>query len=474
MTHQNDMDRRKFLKLTGGGLGAAAFLAACGDDEEPAPAPTTTAAAATTTTAAPATTEAAAPELSGSLRWAAMTLPGLPYLDEVQPTIDSFTALHPGVSIELEEIPPDGYTEKLVAYKAVNNMPDLFFSHNGWVDLFAQQGVTLDMRPYLEVDPDLNVDAWYPSMLQVCSTVALGDQAAGEMHCQGMSADVSTFFYNIPMLEAAGLELPGDGFTWDDMAEYARVLTTGDVIGYAPAPDNPDNAHGPIGAFGGDYLDEEAQVMLIDDNFKAGLRALWDPVIEGVFATPEQVTAAGGPHDGFIGGRFAMVRGAVWSVPALRAAEFEWDVHTLPEGTHGSRAGGGTAGWGVSAQTEHPDIVWELIKHIYGPAYVPWMEGGAVVPPLKRYADDPRWRQPPPNNHQAFIDAAGTIIISPIGGPFDSAGGIHYAEFAGAFRRYVIEGQSMDDALAPYEANMNAALAESPAVRRDIPIEVPG
>ena len=72
------------------------------------------------------------------------------------------------------------------------------------------------------------------------------------MHCQGMSADVSTFFYNIPMLEAAGLELPGDGFTWDDMAEYARVLTTGDVIGYAPAPDNPDNAHGPIGAFGGD------------------------------------------------------------------------------------------------------------------------------------------------------------------------------------------------------------------------------
>ena len=97
-----------------------------------------------------------------------------------------------------------------------------------------------------------------------------------------------------------------------------------------------------------------------------------------------------------------------------------------------------------------------------------------MVPPLKRYADDPRWRQPPPNNHQAFIDAAGSIIISPIGGPFDSAGGIHYAEFAGAFRRYVIEGQSMDDALAPYEENMNAALAESPAVKRDIPIEVPG
>ena len=185
------------------------------------------------------------------------------------------------MSIELEEIAPDGYTDKLVAYNAVNNMPDLFFSHNGWVDLFAQQGITRDMRPYLEADPDLNVDAWYPSMLQVCSTVALGDQPAGEMHCQGMSADVNTFFYNIPMLEAAGLELPGDGFTWDDMAEYARVLTTGDVIGYAPAADNPDNAHGPIGAFGGDFLDEEAQVMLIDDGFKAGLRALWDPVTGG-------------------------------------------------------------------------------------------------------------------------------------------------------------------------------------------------
>ena len=328
------------------------------------------------------------------------------------------------------------------------------------------------MRPFLAVDPDLNVDSLYPSMLQVCSTVALGDQPAGEMHCQGMSADVNTFFYNIPMLEEAGLELPGDGFTWDDMAEYARVLTKGDVIGYGLQADNADNAHGAIGAYGGDYLDEENQVLLIDDAFMNGLRAIWDPVREGVFSTPEQIVAVGDVHAGFIGGRFAMVEGAVWSVPALRASEFEWDVHTLPEGPAGTRGGGGTAGWGVSAQTEHPDVVWELIKHIYGPAYVPWMEGGAVVPPLKRYADDPRWRQPPPNNFQAFLDAANTIIISPIGGPFDSTGGVHAAAFQGAFRRYVIEGQSMQDALGPYEEEINAALAESPSVRRDIPIEV--
>ena len=32
----------------------------------------------------------------------------------------------------------------------------------------------------------------------------------------------------------------------------------------------------------------------------------------------------------------------------------------------------------------------------------------------------------------------------------------------------------MDDALGPYEENMNAALALSPAVKRDIPIEVAG
>lgn len=457
------MERRRFLALAGGGLGAAALLggsgilAGCGSDD--------------VGTFNPATGKNVV-ELSGSLRWGCMSLPGLPYLDEVQPMIDQFTALHPKVSIDLEEIAPDTYVDKLIAYNAVDNMPDIFFSHNGWVDSFAQQGITKDMRSYLETNDELNVDDWYPSMLQVCSTVALGDQAAGEFHCQGMSADVNTFFYNIPMLQEAGLELPGPGYTWEDHAEYARILTKGDVIGYAWAANNPDNAHGPIGAYGGDFLDEENQVMMVDDKFRAGLHACWDPIRDGVFATPEQQSSAGGSGAGFVGGRFAMAEGAVWSVGQMRESAHEWDVATLPEGPYGTRGGGGTAGWGVSAKTKNPDLVWELIKHIYGPGYAGWMASGTVVPVLKRYADDPTWRQPPPNNSKAFLDAANSIIISPIGGPFDSQGGIHYDEFGAAFRRYVIEGMSMDDALGPYEANMNAALAKSPAVNRKIPIVV--
>ena len=79
------MERRRFLALAGGGLGAAALLggsgilAGCGSDVG---------------TFNPATGKNVF-ELSGSLRWGCMSLPGLPYLDEVQPMIDQFTAATP-------------------------------------------------------------------------------------------------------------------------------------------------------------------------------------------------------------------------------------------------------------------------------------------------------------------------------------------------------------------------------------------
>ena len=82
---------------------------------------------------------------------------------------------------------------------------------------FAQQGITVDMQPLDDADPDFDLDDVYPNMLD------LGRVDDG-LYMIPSSYDVVTMYYNKTMFEEAGAPLPTAEWTWDDYRASCKII----------------------------------------------------------------------------------------------------------------------------------------------------------------------------------------------------------------------------------------------------------
>lgn len=460
---QRNLTRRQVLKAGALG-GTAAALAACGPGVLASP----------SGSAGPSGSSSGG-DLSGKLTWAILPTPGDPYTDNPKNIAAGFTKLNPGVQIEFQEIPVDGYTQKLAALRATNQLPDVFFNYDGWIQSLAQRNVTLDLKPLFDSDPDMKLDSFYAAMVSMMSTIDLGEVTAGQVPLVGMSADVYTMFYNMEMLEEAKLDPPDDSFTYEDLLEYSRKLTKRNSSGqterwgFGTFPDNIDWAGVPVKAAGGELLDDATQTLPVSEDFTRGLDYFWGGVKEGVITSAEDISILGDAHQGFVAGKIAMIQGAIWSMPVISQATFEFDVAKMPSGKS-FVTGGGTAGYSIASTTANPELAFALIKYLYSEeGYAVWTGTKSVVPPVKALKDNPIWRPGLPND-DVFVTSVPGIFLKPRGAVYDGDGMI-YPELQNAYNAYVVQGVPLSDALATMKERVDAALKDAPAANVPVTFE---
>lgn len=88
-------------------------------------------------------------------------------------------------------------------------------------------------------------------------------------------------------------------------------------------------------------------------------------------------------------------------------AQFRWDVHPLPTLKKGRYQPIGAFAYGLSRNTKNPDVTWELLKQVLGPAgQTDWFRLAKFAPSIKSllngaYLQD----KEPPANKKAIVDA---------------------------------------------------------------------
>lgn len=88
-------------------------------------------------------------------------------------------------------------------------------------------------------------------------------------------------------------------------------------------------------------------------------------------------------------------------------AQFRWDVHPLPAMKKGRYQPIGAFAYGLSRNTKNPDVTWELLKQVLGPAgQTDWYRLAKFAPSIKSllngaYLQD----KEPPANKKAIVDA---------------------------------------------------------------------
>lgn len=125
------------------------------------------------------------------------------------------------------------------------------------------------------------------------------------------------------------------------------------------------------------------------------------------------VTSAGGTSGLFTQGKAAInvnETNNLWSIVTSQqggGAQFKWTMHPMPRMAKGTYQPINAFAYGVSRNTKNPDVAWELLKQMVGPAgQTDWYKLAKFAPSIKsllqgQYLQDPE----PPANKQVIVDA---------------------------------------------------------------------
>ena len=284
-----------------------------------------------------------------------------------------------GINVEIEL--QDGASDPSILVRmAAGTAPDVI--QTGEFNLrrraLASEGGFLDLTPFIEADEDFDpFEAYYPEVFNV--GVIDGAVYAFDKDF----ADVA-FYVNTDMFDEAGIDIPEEGWTYDDLIAYAQELTLDSNGNNALSPDfDPEDIvqwgwyfnHNWVRgwqaipySYGAELLSEDgtqATGYLNSPEAVAAMELYQDAVHEYHVAPLATAREAQEGVDLFGSGQVA-IRGPYgpWRLTGYSEnPDLNFVTVPMPAGPEGRFSVICWAGFAVNKNTEHPQESYELVKY---------------------------------------------------------------------------------------------------------------
>jgi multiple sugar transport system substrate-binding protein len=250
-------------------------------------------------------------------------------------------------------------------------------------------------------------------------------QWQGRQVCLPQNVSSLVVYYNADRFAEAGLPLPSEGWTWDDMVRSARALTrdddgdgTTDVYGLGVDPEIIRLAP-LIWSNGGSLVDDEAAPTRFD--FDAPAVTAMQRFID--LRSPHEVTPTDEEAESedlesrFLNDRLGMLMESRRVVPTLRTiSSFGWDVAPFP-GMREQVSVLHSDAYCITAGSDAKDASWRFIEFALGPeGQRITAEAGRTVPSLRSIAGGDAFLDPAalPSHSEVFIDQIPRLRSVPV------------------------------------------------------------
>ncbi len=326
-----------------------------------------------------------------------------------------YTASHPGVTIEFINIVDGGPfgRDKLQQMVAGGQAPDIMMMNTGQFEAFGSREVLAPLDERVAAD-QFDLGVYFPAAVE-------GSKIEGTLY--GLPKDISDHlvYINTDMFDAAGVELPGNEWTWDDYRATAKSLTLdtdgdGAVDQWGTSVENSAWSWGSfVHTNGGQILnDDRTECLLTSPEAIAALKVYYGVMTEDQSAVPPgTLPQTPGGRDQFLSSIVAMTMAGPWFRPSLvEEPPFNWTVRSYPRpAADPALSVLYTDQWAMSATSESPDQAWELLKFLAGPeGQTIWSEiyGSRSITPIQELAQSDAWLTYGGEEHradnQAFLD----------------------------------------------------------------------
>ncbi len=313
--------------------------------------------------------------------------------------------------VEAELIPfaeRDDLILRLSTSIAGGQPPDLFLMNYRFYGQFASRGALAPVARYLQDSEAFSEDEFFDTALTPF-------QWDGEQVCLPQNVSSLVVYYNADLFRDAGVPLPQEGWTWDDMVASAKKLTNdrdgdGTVDTYGLGVDPEIIRVAPfVWSNGGRLFDDELSPsrFALDGGAVVALDRFFDlRTVDGVTPTDEEAEAEDF-ESRFLNGRLGMLMESRRVVPTLRTiTDFEWDVAGVPTlGTPASVLH--SDAYCMTEGSDAKDEAWRFMEFALGPeGQRIASEAGRTVPSLRSVAESPSFLDPeePPAHAQVFLD----------------------------------------------------------------------
>ncbi|MDL5202939.1 sugar ABC transporter substrate-binding protein [Streptomyces sp. ALI-76-A] len=363
-------------------------------------------------------------------------------LDTFQPAFDrlirDIEAHVPGVRIERRTFPFADLDRQLTLGAVSGDLPDIAIVDNVAMNALGGSGLLADLTG--------RVAEWGQAGTYYEGPWA-GCQVGGRTLGIPNNSNCLALYYNAEMLDSAGLRPPT---TWDELADTAQKLTSGDRFGLAMSAIRTEEGVFQFLPFlwqaGGD-LDSFARDGATALSFLDDLVAKGSLSEQCVGWTQQDVNTR------FVNRRAALQINGPWQLPALRNADLEYGVAALPRDREAATCLGGE-NWVVMASGKHHDKAWEVLEYTQRPSVlVPYLVALGNLPARKDLAGTGTWAS----------DPALRLFLSQLAVARPRQYGPRYADASQAVA--VAEQAVLTDSAAP------AAAAKSAAVKIDKALE---
>jgi multiple sugar transport system substrate-binding protein len=388
-----------------------------------------------------------------------------------KPAVETLDAAHPEWVITLETVPQESESEKVTSELAAGDLPDVLRVQGSNVQQWIRRDAFLDLTARVDA-AKLDLTDFYAGPL---------DQFRWKAGLWGLpdSASPEIVFYDKKAFADAGIALPDDTWTYEDMRTAALTLTVdgagkhpGDA-GFDPKTISRWGWNGgvtyywqdaAIQGLGGE-LCPTADCTTMDFTSPANQKAFewWVRLVlddHAGLSDPYGGSQTGVPGDPFISGKAAMGSNGTFAIGQLNAAgTIDYDVVPPLLGTDGKRHTPlSTNGYVLSAAGKHPDEAWALVQALTAPAFLEstWGKPGHAVPARRSVASSVIDTSHAPANQKAILEA---MEVGAVFRPYTSGAREAYDRTIGLFTKMNTGVLPIPDALSQIETAANEALA---------------
>jgi len=274
--------------------------------------------------------------------------------------LDRFEAENPDISVVIDTVPYSAILETLPLDLAAGEGPDMARV----TDLGGLAEYYLDMSPYLS-----DTAYWEENFGPFLEWLRLADD---ESSIPGFMTQLTITgpYINATLFEQAGVEIPGEGATWEDWAAASVAVAEALEVPYPMAMDRSGHRFaGPAISMGAQFFDEDGHPVVTDEGFGAMAEMFVNWHSDGTMHPEIWPLSDGyaGANEQFANAELVFYMSGSWQVGQFSEQigdAFDWQAVPNPCGPGGCTGmPGGAALVGIGS-TEHPEEVARVMEYL--------------------------------------------------------------------------------------------------------------